>query len=152
IVGGPNGNTNDGGPTGSGSNADVLHCPIPAIHTLLDAGQPFANFRNILDGADMTVNPAQRGTSQAPDIAATATPGPARWAFKGGASSAINWSINADTSIAGFSKSLKFQRKAANTDTAAISLCQALETVDSVRMQGRQVTFSFWAKAGANYS
>jgi len=152
IVAGPIGNTNDGGPTGATSLADVYHEPVPGLVALMNASQPFANFRNILDGTDMTINPAQRGTSQAADIAATTTYGPDRFAFKGGASSAINWSINADTTVAGFSKSLKFQRKSANADTAAINLCQALESIDSIRMQGRTVTFSFWARSGANYS
>jgi hypothetical protein len=115
------------------------------------AGQQ-ANFRNILDGGDMTTNPAQRGTSQAADITSTVTYGPDRWAFKGGASSAINWSIAADTAVVGFSKSLKFQRKSGNTDVTALNLVQVVETADSIRFQGRRVTFSFWAKAGANYS
>ncbi len=113
---------------------------------------PLANFRNLIDGGDMTVNPCQRGTSQAADIAGTLTYGPDRWAFKGGAGSAINWSKLADTNVGGFSQSLKWQRKSANADTAAFNLVQVLETIDSVRCQGQQVTLSFWARTGANYS
>lgn len=150
IVGGATYLLNDAGPTGAAGLCAVLFDPQgltpPIAASLYDLP------RNMLDGGDMTINPAQRGTSQAADIANTLTYGPDRWAFKGGASSAINWSINADTNVAGFSKSFKFQRKSANTDTAAISLCQALETVDSVRTQGQTVTFSFYAKKGANYS
>jgi hypothetical protein len=114
--------------------------------------QNLANFRNLIDGGDFTVNPFQRGTSQAADIAATGTYGPDRWYFKGGASSAINWSSVTDTSIAGFGTALKFQRKSANADTAAVNMAQELESVDSIRAQGQQVTLSFWAKAGANFS
>src|SRR5438045_260125 len=80
----------------------------------------------------------------------TLTYGPDRFAFRGGASSAINWSINADAAVAGFSKSLKFQRKSANADTAALNMVQVVETADSIRMQGQVVTLSFWAKKGAN--
>lgn len=115
-------------------------------------GDPPANFRNIVDGGDFTTNPFQRGTSQAADIANTLTYGPDRFAFKGGASSTINWSKVADTTVPGFSQSLKWQRKAANADVAAFNMCHVLETVDSIRAQGEQITFSFWARQGANYS
>lgn len=108
--------------------------------------------KNLLDGGDFTVNPFQRGTLQASDIANTVTYGPDRWAFKGGASSTINWSQVADTSVAGFGNSLKWQRKSANADTAAFNLCQVLESADSIRTQGQFLTLSFWAKTGANYS
>jgi hypothetical protein len=113
--------------------------------------QPLANFRNLIDGGDFTVAPFQRGTSQAADISSTGTYGPDRWYFKGGASSAINWSSVADTSVAGFGTALKFQRKSANADTAAVNMAQELESVDSIRAQGQSVTLS-WAKGGANFS
>jgi hypothetical protein len=111
-----------------------------------------ANFRNLIDGGDMTTNPAQRGTSQAADIANVLTYGPDRFAFKGGASSTINWSIVTDTNVAGFSKSLKWQRKSGNADVAAFNLIQVVETADAVRTQGQNVVVSFWARTGANYS
>lgn len=113
---------------------------------------PAINFKNVIDGGDFTVNPFQRGTSQAADITSTLTYGPDRFFFKGGGSSAINWSQVADTSIAGFANALKMQRKAANTDVVALAMGQVVETADAIRLQGQQVTLSFWAKAGANYS
>jgi hypothetical protein len=111
-----------------------------------------ANFRNLIDGGDFGVNPMQRGTSQVSDISNSTTYGPDRWAFLGGASSAINWSTVADTTVTGFATALKFQRKNANADTAVIKMGQVLETADSWRCQGQQVTLSFYAKSGANYS
>jgi len=110
------------------------------------------NFRNLIDGGDFGVNPFQRGTSQAADITNTVTYGPDRFCFLGGASSAINWSSVADTTVAGFATSLKFQRKSGNTDTATLKMGQVLETADSVRCQGQQVTFSLYMASGANYS
>jgi hypothetical protein len=147
IVAGPTGLASDGGSTGAGGYCWVDHQPIS-----LTQDQEIAFPRNLIDGGDFTTNPFQRGTSQASDIANTLTYGPDRFAFKGGASSAINWSQVADTTLVGFSNALKWQRKAANTDTAAFNMVQALETADSVKMQGRAVTISFCAKAGANYS
>lgn len=118
----------------------------------LSVVNPAVNFKNMIDGGDFTTNPAQRGTSQAADITNSVTYGPDRFAFIGGASSALDWSINADTGVATFSKSLKMQRKSGNSDTAALKIGQVLETSDSIRVQGQQVTFSFWAKSGANFS
>src|SRR5262249_29172342 len=40
----------------------------------------------------------------------------------------------------------------AGTNTATIYLGQVLETLDCQRVQGRQVTLSFYAKAGAQFS
>lgn len=114
--------------------------------------QSLANFRNLLDGGDFTVNPFQRGTSQAADITNSATYGPDRWFFFGGASSALDWSSVADTTVPGFATSLKFQRKSGNADTTALNMAQILETADTVRTQGQFLCFSFYAASGANYS
>jgi hypothetical protein len=57
------------------------------------------------------------------------------------------------TSLQGtFSYGLKMQRTAASASTNTIRLVQALETQESVKYAGQTVTFSFYAKAGANYS
>jgi len=109
-----------------------------------------ANFRNAIDGGDFTINPWQRGTSFSA-IANTLTYTADRWFAVGGASSSISVSQQAQTDVAGFGNSLRWGR-GAGTNTATIYLGQALETNDSVRFQGRQVTLSFWAKAGAQFS
>lgn len=152
IVGGPSGNANDGGPTGATSLCDVYHLPVPALLGAPQGAQPLANFRNLIDGGDFTTNPWQRGTSQAADITNTVTYGPDRFFFMGGASSAIDWSQVADTTLAGFNQCLKMQRKSANANTAALNLGQVLESADCIKAQGQQVTLSFYAKVGANYS
>src|SRR6202007_2104971 len=53
--------------------------------------------------------------------------------------------------VPAFSRSIRWGRGAA-TDTATINLGQVLETADSIRLQGATVAFSFWAKAGAQFS
>ena len=119
----------------------------------------FANFRNLLDGGDFSINPFQRnipglatGGVIATPIGATPTYFADRFFAAGGASSAILMAAVADLSVAGFNQSLKISRQAGNASLATINVGQALETFDSVRCQGQTVTLSFWAKAGANYS
>jgi hypothetical protein len=117
------------------------------------------NFINLLDGGDFTVNPFQRnipGLASGGVISTAVSNTPTyfadRWFAVGGASSAILMAAVADTSVVGFNQSLKLSRQAANTNTAAINLGQVMETADAIRCQGQLLTFSFWARAGANYS
>ena len=132
---------------------------------LLEAGcvplayNPFANFRNLIDGGDFSINPFQRnipglasgGVISSP-VAATPTYFADRFFAAGGASSAILMAAVADTSLVGFNQSLKLSRQSGNASTAAISFGQVMETFDALRCQGQTVTLSFWAKAGATYS
>lgn len=111
--------------------------------------------RNVLIGGDYGTNPFQRGTSNgAAHISNTTTYGPDGVAFLGGASSSIDWSqqTGAADVPTGFSGSLRFQRTAANADTAAICKIQPLDSIKSVRFQGKTFALSFWALAGANFS
>jgi hypothetical protein len=118
-----------------------------------------ANFRNLIDGGDFSINPFQRniaglasGGVIATPIGATPTYFADLFFAVGSASSAILIAAVADASVAGFNQSLKISRRAGNASSATINLGQALETLDSLRCQGQTVTLSFWAKAGANYS
>jgi hypothetical protein len=54
--------------------------------------------------------------------------------------------------LTGFQYALKLGRNSSATTTGSIALFQALETTNSVDLQGQSVTLSFWAKAGANFS
>jgi len=111
--------------------------------------------RNLLRNGDISVNPFQRGTSQAADISNTLTYGADGFSFLGGASSAINWSSQTgatDIVANQFTKSLRFQRKAANADTAQVCEMNVLTSTDSVALQGQNFVYSFWVKAGANFS
>jgi hypothetical protein len=54
--------------------------------------------------------------------------------------------------LANFQYALKYGRNAGNTNVNAVWATQALETFDSIPLQGKTVTLSFWAKAGANFS
>jgi hypothetical protein len=109
------------------------------------------NFRNVIDGGDFQTNPWQRGNSIA-SISNAVAYGPDRFFAIGGASSNITLAKAANTDVAGFTQACTFGRTSGNTDTAAINFGQVMESLDCYRMQGQQVTLSFWAKAGANYS
>lgn len=91
----------------------------------------------------------QRGTTFAsPSNAYTAD----RWAATPSAGTAT-WSVSQQTSfLAGSRYALRVQRTAGQTGTPALFLGSALETNDVTRLQGQSVTWSFYAKAGANYS
>ena len=52
----------------------------------------------------------------------------------------------------GFTYCQRFQRTAGQTNTGAMSVATSLETVNSIPFQGKTVTLSLWARAGANYS
>src|SRR5579883_1413028 len=115
-------------------------------------GSQLAFPRNLIDGGDFTTNPWQRGVSFT-GIAGAVTYTADRFFAVGGASSSISVSqVTGVTAVSGFTQALQFGRAAANANTAAISLGQVTETLDSIRCQGQTVTLSFWAQAGANWS
>jgi len=115
------------------------------------AGSALLSRKNIIIGGDFGVNPWQRGATSG-DIASTLTYQADRWFAIGGASSAINISRQASTALAGTSKSLRFQRKAANADTAVVKLGQVVESGAAIALQGQTVVLSFYAASGANFS
>ena len=112
--------------------------------------------RNLIDGGDFTTNPWQRGTSftginnATSPVVYTAD----RWfAYSNNASASISVSqVTGITAVAGFSQALQIGRASGNAITTPFSLGQVIETADSIRAQGQQVTLSFWAVAGANWS
>src|SRR5208283_4501127 len=123
------------------------------------AFNPFANFRNLIDGGDFSINPFQRnipglasGGVIVTPIAATPTYFADRFFACGGASSAIVTAVVSDATVQGFNQSLKVSRKSGNNNLSTIFFGQVIETFDSLRCQGQTVTLSFWARSGATYS
>jgi hypothetical protein len=58
-----------------------------------------------------------------------------------------------NSGLTGFLYSVRAQRDSGNTSTNGFRVAaQSLETEDSIRFAGKIVTFSFYAKVGANYS
>lgn len=76
------------------------------------------------------------------------------WALAGGTSShSVSRQATSDTTNLPFIQyCMRVQRTAGNTQTTNINIGQDFETVNSIPYAGKQVTFSFYARAGANYS
>ena len=118
-------------------------------------GGSYASPKNLFRNGDISVNPFQAGTSQAADITNTVTTAADGFRMVGGASSAINWSqqTGATDIVANqFTASLRFQRKSSNANTAQVCQISVLTSGESVPLQGQKFVYSFWAKAGANFS
>jgi hypothetical protein len=113
------------------------------------AGNPIAN---------PTLNSAmsvwQRGTSFTAGAAAVYTAD--RWKFLRAAyatGATVSRQATADTTNLPFIQyAARVQRDSGNTSTAGTYLYQPFESVNSFPFAGKTVTFSFYARAGANYS
>jgi hypothetical protein len=92
----------------------------------------------------------QRGTTYA--LPTTANYGSAdRWAFWQ-ATSANGVANQVASGLAGFQYAIKLGRNSGATTTGGVVATQAFETVNSLDLAGQSITFSFYAKAGANFS
>jgi hypothetical protein len=54
--------------------------------------------------------------------------------------------------LSGFQYALRAQRPAASSDLNSINVGQSVESQNCLDIAGKQVTFSFWARAGSNFS
>jgi hypothetical protein len=97
----------------------------------------------------------QRGTSIAISASTGTTYTADRFSIATGASQAITVSRQATadtTNLPNIQYCARVQRNSGQTGTSSLSLTQALETVNSIPFAGKQVTLSFYVRAGANYS
>jgi hypothetical protein len=75
------------------------------------------------------------------------------WTLSAGASVTLSRQTTSDTTNLPFVQYCgRFQRVAGNTNTGLLILGQPLETANSIPLAGKTVTYSFYARAGANYS
>jgi hypothetical protein len=78
-----------------------------------------------------------------------------RWATSTNASQACTISrqlTNDTTNLPNIQYCVRLQRNSGQTGTGTLFYIQALETVNSIPFAGKTVTFSFYARRGANYS
>lgn len=93
----------------------------------------------------------QRGTSFSA-FTGTNVFGPDRfYAYRAGLATGLTVSRQA-AGLTGFQYCARVQRDSGNTSTANAQLLHDIETVNSIRFAGKTVTFSFYARAGANFS
>lgn len=127
-----------------GSNGDTLVADSAASTGL--RWQTSVNANGVINGG---MDIWQRGTSFAiPSSTYTYTAD--RWI---GLRFSTGSTVSQQTaSLDGFQYSVRVARDSGNTGTGIIYLGYNLETADSYRYAGKTATFSFWAKAGANFS
>jgi len=94
----------------------------------------------------------QRGTSFAPSASTVSTYTADRWIhFRGGL--VLGSTIaQVASGLTGFNYAMRVQRNSGNTSTQSLQISTSIETQNSLPMAGQTVNFSFWARAGANYS
>jgi len=103
-----------------------------------------SGFRNVLINGDMRIN--QRGSSYTLSGNYTLD----RWYLGVNTSHTVSQSTSSPP--AGFQNFMRVQRTSGSTNTTVPQIAQSLETSASIPLQGKQVTVSFYARAGANYS
>lgn len=111
-------------------------------------GGQLGGFRNAVINGDMAI--WQRGTVFTPTVAGTSTYCADRWhAIR----AVNNYTVSRQSAgLTGFQFSIRQQRTASTSDVNAMSLSQSFLSVNSYRFQGKNVSISFWARCGANFS
>jgi hypothetical protein len=97
----------------------------------------------------------QRGTSIALAASTGTTYTADRWCTQTGANQAITISrqVTGDTTnLPNIQYALRYQRNSGQTGTGTLSFIQNIETINTIPFVGKQVTVSFYARAGANFS
>jgi hypothetical protein len=108
-----------------------------------------SGFRNVIinGGFDVWQRSVSATTTGADNYASAD-----RWRIRTANGGGSVLSSRQTASLTGFQYCMRFQRVSGNTDTGFLQLIQTLETPMSVPLAGKNVTVSFWARKGANYS
>jgi hypothetical protein len=97
----------------------------------------------------------QRGTSIALAASTGVTYTADRWCTQTGANQAVTISRQATgdtTNLPNIQYALRYQRNSGQTGTGTLSFIQNIETINTIPFVGKQITVSFYARAGANFS
>lgn len=140
------------------TSSDLVKNGATAISTLGQDLDTFLFRPFTRNGAlNSAMNVWQRGTSLSnPSSVATAY-GADRWNFwrPSGFTAGITMSRQATgdtTNLPNIQYCARIQRAASNSSTLQLYLAQNFETVNSIPFAGKQVTLSYYARAGANFS
>jgi hypothetical protein len=107
-----------------------------------------SGFRNLLINGDMRVRQRTAFTTTTNTYQFTTD----RWWVFSGTSTVGAPSYVTSSTLANFPNALRVQRQAGNTGTAYVVAGQTIESANVYAVQGKTLTLSFWARAGANYS
>jgi hypothetical protein len=96
----------------------------------------------------------QRGTSSAIAVSSFTFFGPDRWqVYRGNTGSTVSRQVTGDTTnLPNIQYCARFQRDSGNSTTEQFYIANNFETINSIPFAGKTVTFSFYARKGANYS
>ena len=141
--------TNLSGVLGVGSNGDTIVADSSTSTGLRYQGSMAAGKNPILNGG---FDVWQRGTSFVPTASGVYCAD--RWqSYRNTTGSTVSRQVTNDTTNLAFIQYCsRVQRDSGNASAAAILYSQSLETVNAIPFAGKAVTFSFYARAGANYS
>ena len=133
-----------------GANGETLVADSSTSTGLRYQGSMAAGRNGVINGA---FDFWQRATSAALGSAGTYTSAD-RWAtYSGNASTTLSRQVTGDTTNLPFIQYCgRMQRTAGSTATNDLTMVNSWETINSIPFAGRTVTFSFYARAGANYS
>lgn len=115
------------------------------------AGVLLDSWRNKLIGGDFAANLWQRGTTSAAVTTALLYTADRWWALSGTATE-VKLIKQTSSQATGIGASARFQRTASQTGVVASCVGQVLTSANSYDLAGKVVEFSFYAKAGANFS
>ena len=134
-----------------GANGETLVADSSTSTGLRWTGTPSASNPLINSAFDVW----QRGTSFAVPTNYSTYTADRYVAYRGGLNSGATISrqaTNDTTNLPFIRYCLRYQRDSGNALTGDLTLLSGMETSDSIRYAGRTITFSFYARAGANYS
>ena len=138
--------------TGGTIDNTVIGGTTPAAASVTSMnGNQMAGFRNRIINGDFSV--WQRGTAGQTLTSSLAYGGPDRWAAVQFTSAAGSVGQNASVpSGVGARFCARVGRNNGSALTNSIVFVQAIETANSISLAGQQVTLSYYAKIGANFS
>lgn len=113
--------------------------------------RPAVGFRNRIINGDMRIDQRNAGASVTLNTGSPSYTLDRWFAYQNSPSTGVAISRNS-SAPSGFQNSIKWGRNGSGTAGGVTVLGQAIETSNSLDMQGNKVTLSFYAKAGANFS
>ena len=106
--------------------------------------------KNILINGNAVIN--ERGATTATLTTSAKWAADRFFARRTSGSSGAQFERLTSTSLTAFPNAIRIQRNSANSATDTLIIGQTVETLNTRPLQGKTVTFSFWARKGADYT